>query len=127
MKRIAGLLATLLLIAQAVQAQSRPDNFVQWRNGLASSAQPTRDWLGKARSKGFDVVVNLAPPQVHGSLPDEGSVLGTAGIDYVNIPVAREARQRLDAGCSLASIHRIDAQGGRQVSRPSLGQAGAAR
>lgn len=85
MRRV--LAAIALLSAICAHAQSNPDNYVQWRKGLASSAQPDKGWLRKAREKGFDVVVNLAPPQAHGSLPDEGGILGATGITYVNIPV----------------------------------------
>jgi protein tyrosine phosphatase (PTP) superfamily phosphohydrolase (DUF442 family) len=76
-----------VVLATAAHAQSAPENFVQWRKGLASSAQPTRDWLRTAKEKGYDVVVNLAPPQVHGSLPDEGGIVGATGVTYVSIPV----------------------------------------
>jgi protein tyrosine phosphatase (PTP) superfamily phosphohydrolase (DUF442 family) len=77
----------LLVFAFAASAAAAPDNLVQWRKGLASSAQPSAEWLKKTRDNGYDVVVNLAPPQVHGSIREEGGLVGAAGATYVNIPV----------------------------------------
>jgi protein tyrosine phosphatase (PTP) superfamily phosphohydrolase (DUF442 family) len=68
-------------------AADQPGNFVQWREGLASSAQPTTAWLGRVKELKYDVVVNLAPPQVHGSIPNEGGIVGSKGVTYINIPV----------------------------------------
>lgn len=64
-----------------------PGNFVTWRPGLASSAQPTAAWLGKVKEMKYDVVVNLAPPESHGSIANEGGIVGSKGVTYVNIPV----------------------------------------
>lgn len=80
-------LATLLLLPCAAAAQSQPANFVAWRDGLHSSAQPSSDWLARVRDKGYELVINLAPPQSHGSLRDEGGIVGSQGVTYVNIPV----------------------------------------
>ena len=80
-------LAALLLVPFAAAAQPQPANFVAWRDGLHSSAQPSAEWLAQVRDKGYDVVINLAPPQSHGSLKDEGGIVGSKGVTYVNIPV----------------------------------------
>ena len=85
MTRIAAL--AFLLLACAATAQSPPANFVTWRDGLQSSAQPSADWLAQVREKGYDLVVNLAPPQSHGSIREEGGIVGAKGVAYVNIPV----------------------------------------
>lgn len=60
---------------------------MQWRKGLSSSAQPSAEWLKKVRDNGYEVVVNLAPPQVQGSIREEGGLVGATGATYVNIPV----------------------------------------
>ena len=54
---------------------------------MHSSAQPSADWLAQVRDRGYDIVINLAPPQSHGSLRDEGGIVGSKGVAYVNIPV----------------------------------------
>ena len=35
----------------------------------------------------YDVIVNLAPPQSHGSIANEGAIVGSKGVTYLNIPV----------------------------------------
>ena len=80
--------AALCAFAAALAlAADRPENFVQWRDGLASSAQPGAAWLGQVRDLKYDVLINLAPPQSHGSIANEGGVVASKGVTYVNIPV----------------------------------------
>ena len=86
MKRILALVAAFALPLVAA-AQSQPANLVTWREGLQSSAQPSAEWLGQLREKGYELVINLAPPQSHGSIRDEGAIVGAKGVPYVNIPV----------------------------------------
>jgi protein tyrosine phosphatase (PTP) superfamily phosphohydrolase (DUF442 family) len=81
-----ALLFGVLLTAFGAAAQA-PANLVTWRPGLVSAAQPSPDWLAKVREMKYDVVVNLAPPQSHGSLANEGGIVGARGVAYVNIPV----------------------------------------
>jgi protein tyrosine phosphatase (PTP) superfamily phosphohydrolase (DUF442 family) len=80
---VAGVLLAPILTAGA----SEPGNLVTWRPGLVSAAQPSAAWLEKVKEAKYDVVINLAPPQSHGSLANEGAIVGTRGIIYVNIPV----------------------------------------
>lgn len=84
MKRLVVLV--LALAATLAGAVDNPDNFVQWRPGLASSAQPSSAWLNKVREARYDVVINLAPPESHGSIMSEGGIVGSKGVMYVNIP-----------------------------------------
>ena len=86
MQRIIAALAAGLAIF-AAHAHNHPANFVAWRDGLHSSSQPTAQWLAQAREEGYDVVVNLAPPQSQGSIRDEGGIVASKGVVYVNIPV----------------------------------------
>jgi protein tyrosine phosphatase (PTP) superfamily phosphohydrolase (DUF442 family) len=82
-----ALRAALLFAALAANAADRPENFVQWREGLASSAQPKAEWLASAGEQKYTLLVNLAPPQSHGSLANEGGLVAAKGVKYVNIPV----------------------------------------
>src|SRR5260221_14670704 len=87
MRRALAFAAALLALAPpGALAADAPDNFVLWRAGLASSAQPTREWLATVK-RNYDVLINLAPPQVQGSLADEGGIVASKGVVYVNIPV----------------------------------------
>lgn len=82
---IALLVAALLPAGHAAAGPGRPDNFIEWRAGLHSAAQPSAQWLSQLKEKGYDVVINLAPPQSHGSMRDEG------GIVHEKAPVAETA------------------------------------
>jgi protein tyrosine phosphatase (PTP) superfamily phosphohydrolase (DUF442 family) len=79
--------ALCAFVAALALAADRPENFVQWREGLASSAQPGAAWLGQLRDLKYDVLINLAPPQSHGSIANEAALVASKGVMYVNIPV----------------------------------------
>lgn len=83
------LCAALLCAALPALAQpAGPANLVRWREGLTSAAQPSGEWLKHVKDSKYDLVINLAPPQSHGSIDNEGGLVGRAGVTYVNIPVA---------------------------------------
>ena len=78
-------LATPLI---ALAADGDPGNLVHWRRGLDSSAQPDQAWLQNAKALGYDMVINLAPPEYETAVETEGALLAKTGVVYVNIPVA---------------------------------------
>jgi len=59
---------------------------------------PTADQLADASSAGVKVVINLAPFDPATDLGDEGALVRSLGMDYVNIPVDWEhpTTQNLD-------------------------------
>lgn len=59
MGKFSATLLASLAIAGPAHAGDQPDNFVQWREGLSSSAQPSAAWLGRAKDMKYDVIVNL--------------------------------------------------------------------
>ena len=79
--------ALVTFAANAFAEKGDPDNGVKWRNGLVSAAQPNADYLTRVKARGFDMVINLAPPQSQGSIENEGGIVGRQGVVYVNIPV----------------------------------------
>jgi protein tyrosine phosphatase (PTP) superfamily phosphohydrolase (DUF442 family) len=54
---------------------------------LHTSGQPQTPALETLAERGFDSVINLAPPTVVGAVADERELLESSGIAYVNIPV----------------------------------------
>jgi protein tyrosine phosphatase (PTP) superfamily phosphohydrolase (DUF442 family) len=76
-----------VIAAQPARAADGPANFVTWREGLSSSAQPDAKWLAQVKERKYDIVINLAPPNTHGSIANEGGIVGSKGVVYVNIPV----------------------------------------
>ncbi len=77
----------VFITSNASAEKGDPDNLEKWRDGLTSSAQPSRDYLARAKASGIDMVINLAPPQSQGSIDNEGGIVGRQGIVYLNIPV----------------------------------------
>jgi protein tyrosine phosphatase (PTP) superfamily phosphohydrolase (DUF442 family) len=84
---VAGSLALVVAGASANKAEQQPENFVNWRSGLVSSAQPKAVFLAQLKEQHYEVLINLAPPQSMGSLENEGGIVGRQGLAYVNIPV----------------------------------------
>jgi len=74
-----------VLVAIPALAVDRPNNFVQWRPGLASSGMPSSSWLAQAKDLGYDTVIDLMPPHMHGA--GEREILESKGVRYLNIPV----------------------------------------
>ncbi|MCY7388702.1 MAG: protein tyrosine phosphatase family protein, partial [Burkholderiales bacterium] len=82
------LIAALLFGSTTAQAVGdEPANFVSWRTGLSSSAQPNTAFLERAKSLGYDLVINLAPPEYPEAVHNEGAILAAQGVAYLNIPV----------------------------------------
>lgn len=80
--------STVCTVGAAHAGQGDPANLVQWRTGFTSSAQPTAEYLKRAKSLGYQMVINLAPPEYAEAVPDEGAILAKQGVIYINIPVA---------------------------------------
>ena len=93
MRQIPAILKCFVLVCSlactpiATAAPGDPANLVNWRAGLSSSAQPNAAYLKRVKSLGFDVVINLAPPEYDEAVPNEGAILAEQGVVYVNIPV----------------------------------------
>lgn len=60
-------------------------NFVAIDENLHTAGQPDEAVLATLGSRGYALVVNLAPPAV--TPAREAEILGAAGVRYVNIPV----------------------------------------
>jgi protein tyrosine phosphatase (PTP) superfamily phosphohydrolase (DUF442 family) len=87
-------LPLLLLLAAGAQGQSAPQpskpigvNYVAATERLHTAGQPDAAMLATLAEQGFELVVNLAPPNNQGAVPDEGKLVAEDGPTYVNIPV----------------------------------------
>jgi protein tyrosine phosphatase (PTP) superfamily phosphohydrolase (DUF442 family) len=85
--RLALLLLACSLVSVVAIGAEPPGNFVSWRPGLASASQPPEAWLRELDKGQYDLVINLAPPGVHGSISAEPEIVRARGVEYVNIPV----------------------------------------
>ncbi len=77
----------LAIAASLSAAPGDPENFVTWRTGLVSAAQPSAGWLQKVKAANYDVVINLAPSSAHGSIAAEPAIIQAQGVTYAYIPV----------------------------------------
>lgn len=90
-------LMTLLLCLVAGMAGAEalagepPVNMVEISKTLTTAGQPPADYFDTLAKHGYELVVNLAPPESHGSLENEGGLVGERGITYMNIPVNWDA------------------------------------
>jgi len=85
---IAGLLAFgSIALPFAVKPGALALNYVQYSPHISSAGMPTRSQFAQIAGAGFDVVVNLAPPQVLGSHGNEAELVERQGMRYFNIPV----------------------------------------
>jgi protein tyrosine phosphatase (PTP) superfamily phosphohydrolase (DUF442 family) len=69
-------------------------NFLQLTDKLLSSGMPTGDQMRSVAEAGVEVVINLAPFDSETDLKDEGKLVESLGMKYINIPVDWEAPTR---------------------------------
>ena len=62
-------------------------NYVAASERIHTAGQPDAATLAKLAEQGFELVVNLAPPNNQGAVADEGKLVAEDGPAYVNIPV----------------------------------------
>ena len=62
-------------------------NYVAATERLHTAGQPDAATLATLGEQGFELVVNLAPPNNQGAVADEGKLVAEHGPTYVNIPV----------------------------------------
>lgn len=65
-------------------------NFVQLTDSIGTSGQPLPEQFERIAAAGYSVVVNLAVPDSHNAVANEGSLVTATGMTYVNIPVKWE-------------------------------------
>ena len=79
---------------------------------LSSSGMPTAEQMKDIAQAGVQVVINLAPHDVPNALPNEGELVRSLGMDYVNLPVIWRAP---DAELLLQFMDTMDAYTGRKI------------
>ena len=62
-------------------------NFVQVTETLATAGQPTEAQLESIAQAGYATLINLAPSDVSHAIPNEGEIVKTTGMNYIQIPV----------------------------------------
>ena len=62
-------------------------NYLFLEEKLSSSGMPTAEQIKSVADAGVDVVINLAQTTSQGALPDEGPLVESLGMKYIQIPV----------------------------------------
>ncbi len=73
-------------------------NYLPLTDKLLSSGMPTAEQIHSIAQAGVEVVVNLAPFDPERDLTDEGALVESLGLKYINIPVewGSPTRQNLE-------------------------------
>lgn len=79
--------AALVPLVSFAQPEPLALNHVVIDERLHTSGQPAPPALEALAARGFDLVVNLAPPTAQGAVAEERDLLESSGVAYVNIPV----------------------------------------
>ena len=64
-----------------------PVNFLRYNESFASAGMPDAAYIKKLAAEGVDAVINIAPPDAHGSLENEAALVEAASMTYLNIAV----------------------------------------
>lgn len=68
-------------------------NYVQISTMIATSGQLTREQIKYVSNQGYTTIVNLAPHTAQDAMPDEGKIVASNFMTYINIPVLYEDPQ----------------------------------
>jgi protein tyrosine phosphatase (PTP) superfamily phosphohydrolase (DUF442 family) len=73
--------------APAQAAELSAPNIVPITPQLVTAGQPSKASLAALGELGFDADIYLAPPSVPDAVRDEGAIVGSQGLVFVNIPI----------------------------------------
>ena len=85
---LCGALSTVALCpVRSAQDDAFAVNYVVATQRLHTAGQPPGEQLATVAERGFDLVINLAPPTVQDAVANEGQLVTETGASYLNIPV----------------------------------------
>lgn len=85
-------------------------NFVKLTDSIATAGQPTAEQIGPIAEAGYSVVVNLALPDSHNALANEGGLVTAHGMTYVHIPVKWEQPTLADLQRFIRVMRALDGE-----------------
>ena len=113
---LCGALSTVALCAVgSAQDDAFAVNYVVATQRLHTAGQPPSEQLATVAERGFDLVINLAPPTVQDAVANEGHAAGQrgeTGASYLNIPVEWQVWE--SDLCRLRAFQR----GAQRIRRP---------
>lgn len=79
---------------------------------LSSSGMPTVEQMKEVADAGVQVVINLAPHDVPNAIMNEGELVNSLGMQYVNIPVIWRSPER---AALIRFMDTMDAFAGKKI------------
>ena len=79
---------------------------------LSSSGMPTADQMKEVAEAGVQLVINLAPHGAPNAIPDEGELVNSLGMEYINIPVTWRAPE---SEALTRFMKEMDAHAGKKI------------
>ena len=79
---------------------------------LSSSGMPTADQMKEVAEAGVQLVINLAPHDAPNAIPDEGELVNSLGMEYINIPVTWRAPE---SEALTRFMKEMDAHAGKKI------------
>ncbi len=82
-------------------------NCIVYPDGLALAGQPSEQQFRDIAAAGYDVVINLVPPDSRNHLAGEQGIVTALGMEYVSTPVALIDPRPEDLQAFLAAMDRL--------------------
>ena len=79
---------------------------------LSSSGMPTADQMKEVAEAGVQLVINLAPHDAPNAISDEGELVNSLGMEYINIPVTWRAPE---SEALTRFMKEMDAHAGKKI------------
>ena len=73
---------------------------------------PTADQMKEVAEAGVQLVINLAPHDAPNAIPDEGELVNSLGMEYINIPVTWRAPE---SEALTRFMKEMDAHAGKKI------------
>ena len=67
--------------------REKPINFHAFNDRLATSGQPSKGQIHDIADEGYEVLINLVPPDADDAIPEEATLAASLDMMYINIPV----------------------------------------
>ena len=106
------LMAFSLFMASAPAADQPIDaiNIVSISENLVTAGQPTPESLAGLSALGFQAVIYLAPPTVHGAVANEADIVRSQGMEFINIPIQWSEPTEDDFHSFVEAMNRLQGQ-----------------
>ena len=85
-------------------------NFVQINPKIGTSGQPSKKQFSLIADAGYSIVINLTTPDSRFGISDEGSVVTSLGLTYINIPVRFEVPTLDDLRLFIRTMNALDGE-----------------